>query len=378
MNLAAILADAATNPTTAPAGSAEFLYLVIFIVIVALVFDFLNGFNDAANSIATIVSTRVLSPTAAVIWAGFFNFTAAFVFGTAVSETISKGLINPDVVDVYVVFGGLLGAIFWNITTWLLALPTSSSHALVSGIAGAAVTKAGVGVIIWPGKWRLILIFIVLGPIIGFLMGGLFMTLTSWIFRRSTPNRVDIWFRRLQLFSSGIFSLSHGGNDAQKTMGIIVMLLAASGHREWTQPPAHSWFDVFNLFNHSHTVAPWLILCCNGAIGLGTLFGGWRIVKTMGSGITRLQPVGGFCAETAAATTIIAATHMGIPISTTHAVTGGILGVGTAKGVRSVRWIWGQRIVTAWILTIPCAAFVGAVTYFIISHTIQPLIGGPR
>jgi PiT family inorganic phosphate transporter len=371
----ATLAAASTRVTE----STEFLYLVIFIIIVALVFDFLNGFNDAANSIATIVSTRVLSPTAAVIWAGFFNFTAAFVFGTAVSETISKGLIDPNIVDVYVVFGGLLGAIFWNITTWLLALPTSSSHALVSGIAGAAVTKAGIGVIIWPGKWRLILIFIVLGPIIGFLVGGLFMTLTAWIFRRSTPNRVDVWFRRLQLFSSGIFSLSHGGNDAQKTMGIIVLLLAAANRRHWTEPPpGHNWFDVFNFFGHHHTVSPWLILTCNGAIGLGTLFGGWRIVKTMGSGITRLQPVGGFCAETAAASTIMVATHMGIPISTTHAVTGAILGVGTTKGVRSVRWIWGQRIVTAWILTIPCSAFVGAVTYFIISHTVQPLIGGAK
>ena len=349
------------------------LAAVVAIVAVALVFDFINGLHDAANSIATIVSTRVLSPTQAVAWAAFFNFVAAFVFGTAVSETISKGIVNPGEVDIYVVFGGLLGAIFWNILTWLLALPTSSSHALVSGIAGAAIAKAGIGVLIWPGKWKGILIFIFLGPIIGFLVGGFFMVATAWIFRRTTPNKVDHWFRRLQLFSAGIFSLSHGGNDAQKTMGIIVMLLAAAGHRDWTTPAAGgSWFDYLNLFGHDHNVAPWIIITCHVAIGLGTMFGGWRIVKTMGSGITRLQPVGGFCAETAAAATIIGATHWGIPISTTHAITGAILGVGTTKGVRSVRWIWGQRIVTAWILTIPCSAFVGAVTYFVIHKFVEP------
>src|SRR5687768_7269130 len=250
------LGAATSAPSTAPAVGA-FLWLVIFIIFVALVFDFLNGFHDAANSIATIVSTRVLTPTAAVIWAAFFNFVAAFAFGTAVSETISKGLIDPSVVDIYVVFGGLMGAIFWNILTWLLALPTSSSHALVSGLAGAAIAKAGIGVLIWPGKWRGILLFIILGPVIGFLMGGFFMVLTSWIFRRSTPSKVDGWFRRMQLFSAAIFSLSHGGNDAQKTMGIIVMLLTAAGHKAWTQPaPGGSWFDVFNIFGHTHSVAP--------------------------------------------------------------------------------------------------------------------------
>src|SRR5688572_25687861 len=369
-----LLAATATAPTTGPASSQSLLYLIFFIIFVALVFDFLNGFHDAANSIATIVSTRVLSPTAAVTWAAFFNFIAAFAFGTAVSETISSGLIDPSVVDIYVVFGGLMGAIFWNILTWLLALPTSSSHALVSGLAGAAIAKAGIGVLIWPGKWRGILLFIVLGPLIGFLMGGFFMVLTSWIFRRSTPSKVDGWFRRMQLFSAAIFSLSHGGNDAQKTMGIIVMLLTAAGHKAWTQPaPGGSWFDMFNLFGHTHSVAPWVILICHFAIGLGTMFGGWRIVKTMGSGITRLQPVGGFCAETAAASTIIAATNLGIPISTTHAITGSILGVGTTKGVRSVRWIWGQRIVTAWILTIPCSAFLAAVCYLLVHWTIEPL-----
>jgi inorganic phosphate transporter, PiT family len=373
---AAATTSAATTKAAAHVQSTEFLYLIFFIIFVALIFDFLNGFHDAANSIATIVSTRVLSPTAAVGWAAFFNFVAAFVFGTAVSETISKGLVEPKIVDIYVVFGGLLGAIFWNITTWLLALPTSSSHALVSGLAGAAVAKAGMGVLIWPGKWKLLLIFIVAGPLIGFVVGTLFMTATAWIFRRSTPNKVDGWFRRLQMLSAAVFSLSHGGNDAQKTMGIIVLLLAAAGHKEWTQPsPDGSWFDYLNIFGHSHTVAPWVILTCHVAIGLGTFFGGWRIVKTMGSGITRLQPVGGFCAETSAASVIIAATHLGIPISTTHAITGSILGVGTTKGVRSVRWPQIQRIVTAWILTIPCSAFVGALTYFIIRYTIQPLFG---
>jgi PiT family inorganic phosphate transporter len=369
---ASLLAVSATT-TTAPTTSTELLYLIFFIIFVALIFDFLNGFHDAANSIATVVSTRVLSPTTAVAWAAFFNFVAAFVFGTAVSETISKGLVDPNTVDIYVVFGGLLGAIFWNITTWILALPTSSSHALVAGLAGAAVAKSGFGVIIWPGKWQPILLFIVLGPLIGFIIGASFMTATAWIFRRSHPSRVDGWFRRLQLLSAAWFSLSHGGNDAQKTMGIIVLLLAAAGHKEWTQPAHGGWFDYVNVFGHSHTVAPWVIIICHVAIALGTMFGGWRIVKTMGSGITRLQPVGGFCAETAAATTIIAATHLGIPISTTHAITGSILGVGTTKGVRSVRWIWGQRIVTAWILTIPCSAFVGALTYFIIHKVVEPL-----
>lgn len=363
-----MLTAAASVPATAP------LSLIIFFIFVALIFDFLNGFHDAANSIATVVSTRVLTPTAAVAWAAFFNFVAAFVFGTKVSETISKDLVDPAVVDVWVVFGGLLGAIVWNIITWLLGLPTSSSHALVAGIAGAAVTKSGLDVLLWPGKWRAILIFIVLGPLIGFVIGALFMIVTAWIFRRATPHRVDSWFRRMQLFSAAVFSLSHGGNDAQKTMGIIVLLLTAAGHKAWTQPSeGHHWFDYLNIFGHSHTVAPWVILICHLAIGLGTLFGGWRIVKTMGMGITRLQPVGGFCAETAAATTIIAATNLGIPISTTHAITGSILGVGTTRGVRSVRWIWGQRIVMAWLLTIPCSAFMAAITYLLVHTFLEPL-----
>jgi PiT family inorganic phosphate transporter len=271
--------------------------------------------------------------------------------------------------------GGLMGAIIWNIVTWLLALPTSSSHALFGGLAGAAITKAGFAVIVWPGKWLGILIFIFCGPIIGFVIGSLFMIATAWIFRRATPNRIDHWFRRMQFASSAVFSLSHGGNDAQKTMGIIYMLLAAAGLKAWAQPDPHSPLNAVNIFGHNHTVAWWIILTCHLAIGLGTLFGGWRIVKTMGSGITRLQPVGGFCAETSAAATIIAATNMGIPISTTHAVTGSILGVGITRGVRAVRWIWGQRIIMAWILTIPCSALMAAGTYKLVELCVKPYIG---
>jgi inorganic phosphate transporter, PiT family len=344
------------------------LALIFCMIGVALVFDFLNGFHDAANSIATVVSTRVLSPMQAVIWAAAFNFIAAFVFGTKVSETISAGLVEPSVIsgDVALVFGALAGAIAWNVITWLARLPTSSSHALMGGLAGAAIMKAGVGVLILPGKWVMIILFIFCGPIIGFVVGTGLMVAVSWIFRYSTPSKVDGWFRRGQLVSAGIFSLSHGGNDAQKTMGIIVLLLVAAGKRGWSEPNPNSPMNAFNLFGHHHSVAWWIILTCNGAIALGTVFGGWRIVKTMGSGITRLQPVGGFCAETAAASTIIWATLAGIPISTTHAITGSILGVGTTRSMRAVRWIWGQRIVIAWVLTIPCSAFIAAVTYQIV------------
>src|SRR3954468_7667889 len=342
--------------------------LIFFIVFVALIFDFLNGFHDAANSIATVVSTRVLTPAQAVIWAAFFNFVAAFLFGTSVAGTIGKGLIRqgPQYLDIWVVFAGLMGAIIWNIITWLLALPTSSSHALVSAAAGAAIAKGGFGAIVVGKAWGMLLLFIVLSPSIGFLLGAILMTLVAWVFRTSTPHRVDHFFRRAQLFSAGIYSLGHGGNDAQKTMGIIVLLLGAAGHEEWVK--MHH-----KILWHEHTVALWVILACHAAISLGTMFGGWRIVKTMGSGITRLQPVGGFCAETAAASTIIGATFGGIPISTTHAITGSILGVGVTRGVRSVRWIWGQRIVLAWILTIPCTAFVAAVTYFLTHLLIEPM-----
>src|SRR3954453_12927157 len=241
--------------------------LIIFFVFLPLVFDFLNGFHDAANSIATIVSTRVLTPSQAVVWAAFFNFVAAFLFGTTVAATIGKGLIDPKVVDVYVVFGGLLGAIVWNIITWLLALPTSSSHALVSGLAGAAIAKGGFGVLVWAGWWKgwgALLLFIVLSPMIGFILGGSLMITVAWIFRRSTPSRVDSMFRRLQLLSAGIYSLGHGGNDAQKTMGVIVLLLAAAGHKAIAMPDPNSWTNSLNFFGHHHTVAWWIILSCNG------------------------------------------------------------------------------------------------------------------
>lgn len=344
------------------------LTLIIFIIFVALVFDFLNGFHDAANSIATIVSTRVLTPFQAVIWAAFFNFVAAFLFGTNVAGTIAKDFIHesPQYLDVYVVLAGLTGAIVWNIITWLLALPTSSSHALISGAAGAAIAKGGFGAIVLGKKWALTLSFIILSPTIGFILGVILMTLTAWIFRRQTPHRVDRFFRRMQLVSAAIYSLGHGGNDAQKTMGIIVLLVTAAGHKEWA-------ISSHKMLWHEHNVALWVILSCHAAIALGTMFGGWRIVRTMGSGITRLAPVGGFCAETAAAATIIGATRFGIPISTTHAITGSILGVGTTRGVRSVRWIWGQRIVLAWVLTLPCSAFMAMVTYFIIHLLVEPL-----
>jgi PiT family inorganic phosphate transporter len=353
------------------------IWFIVFIIFIALVFDFLNGFHDAANSIATIVSTRVLTPSQAVAWAAFFNFAAAFLFGTKVAATIGTGLVDPGVINIYVVFAGLMGAIIWNIITWLLALPTSSSHALVSGIAGAAIAKGGFGVLTWSGWWSgwgALLLFIVLSPLVGFLLGAINMILMAWLFRRSTPSRVDSMFRRLQLVSAAVYSLGHGGNDAQKTMGIIVMLLAAAGYGAWSQPDPNSWANALNFFGHNHNVAWWIILICHFAIATGTMFGGWRIVKTMGSGITRLQPIGGFCAETAAATTIIAATRLGVPISTTHAITGSILGVGTTKGVRSVRWIWGQRIVMAWVLTLPCSAFMAGVVYLIVHLVLEPFM----
>jgi PiT family inorganic phosphate transporter len=341
-----------------------FLALVIVIVVVALFFDFLNGFHDAANSIATIVSTRVLTPAQAVAWAAFFNFISVFLFGTSVAKMVGKGMVDTSMIDVYVVFGGLIGAIVWNIITWLLALPTSSSHALMAGFAGAAVAKAGTGVLIAAG-WVPMLVFIVLSPTIGFLLGAINMVAVAWIFRRSSPNKVDGFFRKAQLFSAAAYSLGHGTNDAQKTMGIIVALFAAAHRKSWAE--SHHTF-----LGREHDIALWVILSCTAAIALGTMAGGWRIVKTMGSGITRLAPVGGFCAETAGASTLIGTALFGIPVSTTHAITGAILGVGTTKGVRSVRWIWGQRIVIAWILTIPCAAFVAAVSYQLIHWCVQP------
>jgi PiT family inorganic phosphate transporter len=354
------------------------LYVIVFFILVALVFDFLNGFHDAANSIATVVSTRVLTPMQAVIWAAFFNFVAAFLFGTKVADTISSKLINVDLLGtpqerVNVIFAGLVAAIIWNIITWWLALPTSSSHALISGFAGAAIAKAGLAVI-QPVGWVLVFVGIVFSPLLGFLLGAANTVAVSWVFRRTTPQKVDRLFHRLQLLSAGVYSLGHGGNDAQKTMGIIVAILSAAGLGRLTQPDQHAWVNHLNFSGNSHTIAWWIILSCHAAIALGTVCGGWRIVKTMGMGITRLNPMGGFCAETAAATTIIGFTRIGgVPISTTHAITGSILGVGTTKGVRSVRWIWGERIVLAWVLTIPCAATMAAVIYMIVHWGIEPL-----
>ncbi len=320
--------------------------LVVFIVFVALAFDFLNGFHDAANSIATVVSTRVLSPRTAVVWAAFFNFVAAFVLGTHVAKTIGKGLIDLAVVSEDVILAGLVGAIFWNLSTWYFGLPVSSSHALIGGYAGAALAKAGPQAILWAG-WTKTLAFIVLAPLIGMTLGFSLMVTVSWIFRRWHPFRLDRLFRRLQLVSAGIYSLGHGGNDAQKTMGIITGLLVASGQLED--------FDV----------PIWVILVSHAAIAFGTMFGGWRIVKTMGTKITKLQPFGGFCAESAGAITLISATLGGIPVSTTHTITGAIVGVGATRRFSAVKWGVAGRIVWAWIITIPVAATVAAGTFLL-------------
>ncbi len=323
--------------------------LLVAIILVALVFDFLNGFHDAANSIATVVSTRVLSPQIAVVWAAVFNFVAAFVLGTHVAKTIGKGMIDLSVVTQDVILAGLVGAIFWNLLTWYYGIPVSSSHALVGGYAGAAIAKAGFGSILWSG-WTKTLIFIVLAPTLGLILGFLMMVAVSWIFRRTRPLQVDRLFRRLQLLSAACYSLGHGGNDAQKTMGIITGLLVASGYLEKFEVPL------------------WVILVSHAAIALGTLFGGWRIVRTMGTRITRLQPVGGFCAETAGAITIVGATLGGIPVSTTHTITGAIMGVGATKRLSAVKWGLAGRILWAWVLTIPVAAFVAAAVYLAIHH----------
>ena len=323
--------------------------VLIAIIVVALVFDFLNGFHDAANSIATVVSTRVLSPQQAVAWAAFFNFIAAFVLGTHVAKTIGKGMIDISIVTPPVILAGLLGAIFWNLVTWYYAIPVSSSHALVGGYAGAAIAKAGWGAILWSG-WTKTLIFIVVAPAIGLILGFLLMVAVSWIFRRARVHKADRLFRRLQLVSAALYSLGHGGNDAQKTMGIITGLLVASGLLAKFEVPY------------------WVILVSNGAIALGTLFGGWRIVKTMGAKITKLQPTGGFCAETAGALTLVGATLAGIPVSTTHTITGAIMGVGATKRLSAVKWGVAGRIVWAWVLTIPIAAAVAAVCYLAVSH----------
>jgi PiT family inorganic phosphate transporter len=326
------------------------LLSVIAIVILALVFDYTNGFHDAANSIATVVSTRVLTPRIAVLWAAFFNFAAYFVFHTEVANTVGK-TVDSGVVSEAVIFAGLVGAIAWNLTTWWLGLPTSSSHALIGGFAGAGIAKAGFGVLNTASLEKTAL-FIVLSPLFGMVLGFLLMLVNLWLFRRSTPARVDSLFRRLQLVSAAAFSLGHGGNDAQKTMGIIAALLVGSGH---LQLQANGDLPVPN----------WVVISAYSAIALGTLSGGWRIVKTLGQRITALKPVGGFSAETAAACSLYLATFLGIPVSTTHTITGAIVGVGATRRLSAVRWGVAGRIVWAWILTMPAAATVAAVTYAI-------------
>jgi inorganic phosphate transporter, PiT family len=324
------------------------LAFVIFIVLVALVFDFLNGFHDAANSIATVVSTRVLSPKYAVLWAAFFNFVAAFVFGVHVAETIGTGIVQPAVVDNLLVFSALIGAIAWNVITWYFGLPSSSSHALIGGLIGSGLVKGGADVLVWAGIIKTAS-FIILSPTIGLFLGLGLMILVLNLARRSTVTKADTLFRRLQLFSAAAYSLSHGTNDAQKTMGIIALVLFQAG-----------------LMGPSFHIPFWLIFLCYLAIALGTMSGGWRIVKTMGTRITKLQPIGGFCAETAAAISIIGASLAGIPVSTTHTITGAIVGVGSTKRMSAVRWGVAGSIVWAWVLTIPISAAISASTYFLL------------
>ena len=319
---------------------------VWIIIVLALTFDFINGFHDAANSIATVVSTRVLSPKAAVLWAGFFNFVAFLVLGTHVAKTIGKGVVDPAAVTTSILIAGVSGAIVWNMITWWLGLPTSSSHALIGGFVGAALTDAGPDAVIVRGLVK-IAQFIVVSPLVGMALGWLFMVTVYWIFHRATPRRVDTVFRRLQLFSAAAFSLGHGGNDAQKTMGIITIALYSTGH-----------------LTGEFEVPLWVVLASHLAIGLGTTFGGWRIVKTMGMRLTKLQPVGGFCAETAGAITLFGATLTGIPVSTTHTITGAIVGVGSTKRLSAVKWGVASRIVWAWVLTMPMAALVAAIVAF--------------
>jgi PiT family inorganic phosphate transporter len=327
-------------------------YAIAGIILVALVFDYINGFHDAANSIATVVSTRVLTPGKAVIWAAFFNFIAAFGFGTAVAKTVGAGMVDLNVVTFAVIFAGLTGAIAWDLLTWYFGLPTSSSHALFGGYAGAAVAKAGFSAVIVSG-WTRTIIFIVLAPLIGMGVGLLVMNAIYFFFGKTPPSRVDRWFRRLQLLSAAAFSLMHGANDAQKTMGIIAGALVTGGYLQ--------------LQNGELPIPFWVVLLAHTAIGLGTLTGGWRIIHTMGSKITKLHPEGGFAAETGAAVAILTATHLGIGISTTHTITGAIVGVGATRRLSAVRWGVARQIVWAWVLTIPAAAAIGAATYWVIS-----------
>jgi inorganic phosphate transporter, PiT family len=328
-----------------PAEAQLGLGIVITLVAVALAFDFMNGFHDAANSIATVVSTGVLKPHQAVALAAFFNFVALFIFHLNVATTVGKGIVDQGVIDHYVVFGALLGAIAWNLITWYYGIPSSSSHALIGGIVGAGVAKAGVWALIPSGLFKVVA-FIFISPMLGFLLGSLLMVMISWLFRRSTPSRVDRLFRRLQLFSSSLYSLGHGGNDAQKTVGIIWMLLIAAGYTT----PDH--------------VPPWVVIACYVTIGLGTMFGGWRIVKTMGQRITKVRPPGGFCAELSGSITLFLATGLGIPVSTTHTITGAIVGMGSAQNVSAVRWGLAGNLLWAWVLTIPCSAFIAGVGWY--------------
>jgi PiT family inorganic phosphate transporter len=323
------------------------LTVIVVLVLLALVFDFMNGFHDAANSIATIVSTGVLKPQHAVAWAAFFNVVAIAVFQLKVASTVGKGTIDPAIVDHYVVFGALIGAIAWNIITWYYGIPSSSSHALIGGLAGAAMAKAGTGSLVWAGIGKVVA-FILIAPLLGFILGGTLMVAVSWLANRSTPRKVDKSFRRLQLVSAAFYSLGHGGNDAQKTIGIIWMLLLAAG-----------------ILKTGESVPMWVVFSCYAAMGLGTMFGGWRIVKTMGQRITKLRPVGGFCAETGGAITLFMATTLGIPVSTTHTITGAIVGVGTSKGPSNVRWGVAGSIVWAWVLTIPASALIAAIAWWV-------------
>ena len=337
---------------------------ILVIVATALVFDFINGFHDSANSIATIVGTRVLSPLAAVAMAAIFNFSALFLFGTAVAKTISAGLIQAEAVTPNVIMAGLMGAIAWNLITWWFGIPSSSSHALIGGYAGAAVTNAGFGALLWGKKWITTLSFIVVSPVIGALLGFLIMMAMFWIFRDSLPVKVDRLFRRGQLLSSAIFSLSHGANDAQKTMGIIVGLLSIAEVQRYFAESA-GFLRHFYVADATH-IPFWVKLSAHVAIGLGTLFGGWRIVHTMGTRITRLRPVGGFAAETAGACSIFLATGLGIPVSTTHTITGAIVGVGATSRLSAVRWGLAGRIVWAWVVTIPAAAFMASISFWLL------------
>ena len=322
--------------------------LVFVVVVAALIFDYINGFHDAANSIATVVSTRVLSPGKAVVWAAFFNFAAIFVFGTAVAKTMGSGMIDLKVVTSAVVLGGLVGAIVWDLITWYYGLPTSSSHALIGGYAGAAVAKAGMGAVLVSG-WTKTLLFIVLSPLIGLVLGFGFMAIIFWVCRKMAPSRVDSLFRRLQLLSAALFSLGHGANDAQKTMGIIASALFAGGYIATFEIPL------------------WVELAAYTAIAAGTLSGGWRIIHTMGSKITRLQPVGGFAAETAGALSLFLASSLGVPVSTTHTITGAIVGVGSVRRMSAVRWGIAGQIIWAWVLTIPASAVISAATYYLLA-----------